>query len=103
MVTHIMMDIMAISTGYSESTKITPMMYHITPFVCFYKIRKGGRCQTTIATEQMQKMTYLFALAHEKAEYFFIVALERWVIKSNDIAGDDNKQSARKHDYDTFR
>ena len=30
--THIRIDNTAISRGYSESTKTTPMMYHITPF-----------------------------------------------------------------------
>ena len=33
--THIRIDNTAISRGYSESTKTTPMMYHITPFDCF--------------------------------------------------------------------
>lgn len=37
MKTHIRIDNTAISRGYSESTKTTPMMYHITPFDCFYE------------------------------------------------------------------
>jgi len=45
----IITDISATSKGYSESTKTTPRMYHITPLVCFF-----------------------FAFAHEKAENFFI-------------------------------
>ena len=53
MLTYIRTDTSATSKGYCESTKTTPRMYHITPLVCFCKIRKmDGRCQMTFGSEQ---------------------------------------------------
>ena len=39
--TYIRMETVAISRGYTERTKMTPMMYQITPFVVFY-VNKGN-------------------------------------------------------------
>jgi len=48
-------------------------------------------------------LTYLFALAHKEAEYPFIGALERGIIKSEDIGRNYDEHSARKHNHNTFR
>ena len=48
-------------------------------------------------------LTYLFALAHEEAEYPFIGALEGGIIKSEDIGRNYDEHSTRKHDHNTFR
>ena len=60
-------------------------------------------------SEQMRRratsaiLTYLFALAHKEAEKLFIGALERGVIKSEDIGRNYDEHSARKHNDNTFR
>jgi hypothetical protein len=48
-------------------------------------------------------VTYFFTLAHKKANNSFIGTFERGIIKSEDIGGDDDEHSARKHDYNTLR
>jgi hypothetical protein len=48
-------------------------------------------------------VTYFFAFAHKEAECFFVGAFKRGMVKSEDIAGDDDEQSARKYNYDTLR
>lgn len=47
-------------------------------------------------------MAYLFALAHEETKNSFIGAFESRIIKSEDIGGDNDEHSARKHDYNTL-
>lgn len=104
--THIKIDNIAMSRGYSESTKTTPMMYHITPFDCFCGPK---RREDVFSSEQKRGramraiLTYLFALAHEEAEYPFIGALERGIIESEDIGRNYDEHSARKHNHNTFR
>jgi hypothetical protein len=51
----------------------------------------------------VRNVTYLFAFTHKGAEDPFISALERGIIKSEDIGGDDNEHSTRKYDYDALR
>ena len=48
-------------------------------------------------------LTYLFTLAHKEAEYPFIGALERGIIKSEDIGRNYDEHSARKHNHNMFR
>jgi hypothetical protein len=99
-----MIDINVTSRGYCESTKTTPMMYHITPLVCFCKTgKKGEQCSVQNRLSERQNATYFFTLAHKKANNSFIGTFKRGIIKSEDIGGDDDEHSARKHDYNTLR
>ena len=100
---HIMIDINATSKGYWESTKTTPMMYHITPLVCFCKRGKGGRCSVQHSLSEGQNVTHFFTLAHEETKNSFIGTFETRAIESEDIGGDNDEHSARKHDYNTLR
>ena len=49
-----------------------------------------------------ESSAYLFTLTHEKAEHFFVGALERGIIEPEDIGWHDDEHSAGKSDHNTL-
>ena len=76
---------------------MTPMMYQITPFVCFCGVGEPIRRQRH---GERRGETHLFALAHEEADSALKEPLEARRTKAKDVARDDEREAARKRDDD---
>ena len=88
--TYMRIDTTAMSLGYIESTKTTPMMYQMTPFVCFCSKQENNherlgsaKKNATEAEFEILRVkppaeTNLFAFAHEEPEAPLVKSLETW-------------------------
>ena len=75
---------------------MTPMMYHITPFVCFC----SGPDAVTKDAAASKEETYLFAFTHEESDGAFEEPLETRGAEAEDIARDDEREPTRERDDD---
>ena len=81
--TYTKMDTTATSRGYSPNTHITPMIYHITPFVDFY----SDEGIISLSVKELQIGAYLLAFAHQKPQALLVEALETRMVEAQNIGG----------------
>ena len=83
------METVAMSRGYRERTKMTPMMYQMTPFVLF--CRKDAPVSNR-RQQTRKKDAHFFALAHQEAQDALEQPLEAARVEADDVCGDDNEE-----------
>ena len=83
------METVAMSRGYRERTKMTPMMYQMTPLVLF--CRKDAPVSKR-RQQTRKKVAHFFALAHQEAQDALEQPLEATRVEADDVCGDDNEE-----------